>query len=68
MIKRFVYVQFAFKMELDNTKSRELLSLQKVKDNYPKFIVTLDDFTLGTTTDGIKIVHLAEFLLNDFKA
>ena len=31
----------------------------------PFYIVTLDDFVLGTTSEGIQIVHLKEFLLNE---
>jgi predicted AAA+ superfamily ATPase len=61
-----VYVQVAFRLELEKTKNREMLSLLKVKDNFPKFIVTLDDFALGTTTDGIQIIHLREFLMKEF--
>lgn len=60
-----VYVQVAFRLELETTKNRELLSLKKVKDNFPKYIVTLDDFMLGTTPDGIQIIHLREFLLKE---
>ena len=39
--------------------------IKEVKDNFPKYIVTLDDFALGTTTEGIQIIHLREFLSKD---
>ena len=60
-----VYVQVAFRMELESTRTRELVSLLKVKDNFPKYIVTLDDFALGTTSEGIQIIHLREFLMKE---
>ena len=36
----------------------------KIKDNYPKLVVTLDDYA-GGNINGIKIVHLVDFLLNE---
>ena len=35
-----------------------------IKDNYPKYIVTLDEYAFGNY-NGIKIIHLADFLLKD---
>ena len=58
-----IYVQVCFRLEGENTRKREIASLQKVTDNFPKYIVTLDDFGLGTTAEGIDVVHLREFLL-----
>jgi predicted AAA+ superfamily ATPase len=58
-----IYVQVCFRLEGENTRKREITSLQKVADNFPKYIVTLDDFGLGTTAEGIDVVHLREFLL-----
>ena len=43
---------------------RELTNLMEIKDNYPKIVVTLDDYACGNV-DGIKIVHLADFLLSE---
>lgn len=46
-----------------NKLKTELLSLQKINDNYPKYLITLDDFNFGQY-DGIKIVNAINFLLN----
>ena len=36
------------------------------RNNFPKYIVTLDDLATGFS-DGIRIIHLADFLLeNDY--
>ena len=36
----------------------------EIKDHLPKMVVTLDDYASGNV-NGIKIVHLADFLLNE---
>jgi len=58
-----IYVQVCFRLEGENTRKREVASLQKTNDNFPKYIVTLDDYGLGTTIEGIVVVHLRDFLL-----
>jgi predicted AAA+ superfamily ATPase len=37
----------------------------KTGDHFPKYIVTLDSFSLGTTPEGIQIIHLKDFLLKN---
>ncbi len=34
----------------------------RVGNNYPKYVVSLDEWTSGSSVDGIKHVHLGEFL------
>jgi predicted AAA+ superfamily ATPase len=58
-----IYVQVCFRLEGENTRKREVASLQKAVDNFPKYIVTLDEYGLGTTAEGIEVVHLRDFLL-----
>ena len=58
-----IYVQVTYKMDAIETKEREIASLLKTGDNFPKYIVTLDEFVSGTTQEGIQIVHLKDFLL-----
>jgi predicted AAA+ superfamily ATPase len=57
-----IYVQACFRLEAESTHKREVASLQKAIDNFPKYIVTLDEYGLGTTAEGILIVHLRDFL------
>lgn len=57
-----IYIQVC--RELPKNSDREIANLLEIKDNYPKIIVTLDEFTSGNI-DGIKIIHLSDFLLND---
>jgi predicted AAA+ superfamily ATPase len=44
----------------ENTLARELQSLKPAKDNYPKFIITLDDYT--GDYDGIRQINLIDWL------
>ena len=57
-----IYVQVCFRLEGENTRKREVASLQKTNDNFPKYIVTLDEYGLGNTAEGIAVVHLRDFL------
>ena len=43
---------------------RELIPLKKINDNYPKYILTLDD-DLDVDFDGIKKINVLDWLLND---
>ena len=42
---------------------RELANLLEIRDHYPKYIVTLDELAAGSNINGVRIVHLADFLL-----
>lgn len=57
-----IYIQVC--KELPKESDREIDNLMEIKDNYPKLVVTLDDYA-GGNINGIKIVHLADFLLNE---
>ncbi len=65
-LQEFIYVQVAYRIDSQETRNREIRSLLKCNNNYPKYIVTLDNFSLGTTPEGIKIVHLRDFLMDRF--
>ena len=56
-----VYVQVC--RELPDASDREIVNLLEIKDHYPKYVVTMDDLARGNI-DGVRIVHLAEFLLS----
>ena len=55
-----IYVQVC--RRLPEESDREISNLLEIRDHYPKFIVTMDELAAGNVS-GIKIVHLAEFLL-----
>ena len=55
-----IYVQVCRTLPEDS--DREIGNLLSIKDHYPKYIVTLDDFA-GGNVNGVNIVHLVDFLL-----
>ena len=57
-----LYVQACVTIPEDS--SRETDNLLAIPDNYPKYVVTLDRLAAGNE-NGIRIVHLEDFLLAD---
>ena len=56
------YIQVAASVRDDKTLQRELTSLQRISDNYPKLILTLDDDP-EADYDGIRRTNALEWLL-----
>ena len=60
-----VYIQVSYTpTNAKETIDREFAPLLAIKDNYPKYVVTMDDFW-SDNMEGVKHKHLAEFLLMD---
>lgn len=57
-----VYVQVC--RTLPEGSDRELDNLKLIRDNYPKYVVTMDSSVCGNE-DGIKIVHIKDFLIQE---
>lgn len=57
-----IYVQVC--RNLPEESDREIANLLEIKDHYPKYVVTLDELATGNI-NGVKIVHLADFLLSE---
>ena len=49
-------------VQLPEGSDREVGNLMEIKDHYPKYVVTLNDMDVGIE-NGIRIVHLQDFLL-----
>ena len=47
------------------TRKREIEALRDIGDSYPKVMLTTDILQTGTTEDGIKIVNLIDWLLEN---
>ena len=58
-----IYVQVC--RQLPEESDREVANLLEIKDHYPKYVVTLDELAAGNI-NGVRIVHLAGFLLSDW--
>jgi uncharacterized protein len=55
------YYQVTLTMNSEETLQREFGNLTKLKDNYPKFVITRDTWK-GNTFEGIKTISLRDFL------
>ena len=58
-----IYVQVCRK--LPEESDREVANLLEIRDHYPKYVVTLDELA-GGNINGVKIVHLVDFLLGNW--
>jgi predicted AAA+ superfamily ATPase len=56
-----VYIQVALRITEKQTMEREFGNLLNIKDNYPKYVVTLDDYS-GVSYEGIRHLPLRLFL------
>ena len=45
----------------EDTFDREITPLKRIRDNYPKYIITMDEMPMDE--DGIKIINVIDFLL-----
>jgi len=57
-----IYVQVTYKMTEQQTIDREYGAFKSISDNYPKYIVSMDEFWKDNF-EGIKHIHIADFLL-----
>ena len=58
-----IYIQVAYKLESQETVNREFSSLLEIRDQYPKFVVTMDEFWQGNV-EGVQHFYIADFLLS----
>lgn len=55
-----IYVQVTYLLASEDTINREFGIYENIKDNYPKFVVSLDEFDMSR--NGIKHMNIREFL------
>ena len=59
--KEKLYIQVSYLLASDDTISREFGVYDLIRDNYPKYVVSMDEFDFGR--NGIKHKNIREFLL-----
>ena len=57
------YVQVTYLLASEETVEREFSVLEKIPDNYPKYVVSMDEIERGR--NGIKHMNIRRFLLLD---
>ena len=60
------YYQVTRSLVNDDVKTRELRSLENIEDNYEKIILTMDK-SINNDYNGIKIINIIDFLLEEDK-
>ena len=58
-----VYYQVSASVLDPATFEREITPLRRVQDNYPKFIITMDE--ISSDNEGIRQVNVVDFLLGN---
>ena len=58
-----IYIQVSYLLASEDTKEREFSVLENIKDNYPKYVLSMDEFDMSR--NGIKHVNLIEFLTKE---
>ena len=59
-----IYIQVTESMMDESVRKRELTPLQKIRDNYEKIVIS-QDFETGVNYDGIKLVNVINWLLEE---
>lgn len=58
-----LYIQVTQEIRSEKTEQREYERLLGIRDNYPKYVLRTDEFA-GGNYEGIKSMHVADFLLS----
>ncbi len=61
---RKIYIQVAYLLLSAETIEREFSALKMIKDNYPKYVISMDNI-FGSDFEGIQRINLIDFLLSD---
>ncbi len=60
----YLYVQVAYIITDEKVRNREFGNLLLIQDNYPKYVVSMDEYIIGSYK-GVKHIHLRDFLSMD---
>ena len=58
--KEKVYIQVTYLLASENTITREFGALEQIRDNFPKYVVSMDE--LDFSRNGIRHLNIREFL------
>ena len=58
-----LYIQVTQRIDSEKTEKREYERLLEIQDNYPKYVLRTDAFA-GGNYEGVKTMHVADFLLS----
>lgn len=61
-----IYVQASYIIAEQATREREFGNLRSIKDNYPKYVISMTPLLTKNDDDGITHIHLRKFLREGF--
>ncbi|BEU88233.1 hypothetical protein TAMA11512_16970 [Selenomonas sp. TAMA-11512] len=56
-----IYIQVAYLLAADETVAHAFTPLESIRDNYPKYVLSLDEF--DRSRNGIRHFNIRDFLL-----
>ena len=57
-----IYIQVCYLLADEKTREREFGNLNKIADNFPKFVISMDEIDMSR--NGLKHINIKDFLLN----
>jgi len=61
--KEKIYIQVTYLLATEKTIKREFGPLLKISDNYPKYVLSMDEI-FGNDYEGVQRINIVDFLLN----
>lgn len=58
-----IYIQVSYLLTSEKTIEREFSPLETIRDNYPKYVLSLDEFNMSR--NGIIHMNIIDFLKNE---
>ena len=62
------YVQVAYIIASEETRQREFGNLKAIRDNYPKYVISMTPLVTRNDEEGVTHIHLHQFLTKGFDA
>ena len=59
-----IYIQVTYEIHGEETEKREYERLLSIEDNYPKYVIRMDELA-GGNYKGIKTMTIVDFLLSE---
>jgi predicted AAA+ superfamily ATPase len=57
-----IYVQVTYLLHDEKTIDREFGNLLEIKDNYPKYVISMDEAMSGSDFKGIEHIHIRDYI------
>lgn len=59
-----LYIQVCYLLSTEETIEREFGNLRRIKDDFPKIVVCMDNLAANGNYQGIECIHIRDFLMS----